>query len=85
MLSPSVHRFLTTLALGDRDFRALAALMVKPRSSVMMTFAADPIPASTSSKFQRPRRRVRVDRELLVAYGDLAVIILVVPREAGQP
>jgi uncharacterized protein YcbK (DUF882 family) len=40
--SPSVRRFLTTVALGAQDFRALASLMVKPASSVMMTFAADP-------------------------------------------
>ena len=42
ILSPSVHRFLTTLALGARDFTALADLMVKPASSVMMTFSTDP-------------------------------------------
>jgi uncharacterized protein YcbK (DUF882 family) len=42
VLSPSVHRFLTTMALGERDFRSLAALMVKPANSVMMTFTADP-------------------------------------------
>jgi uncharacterized protein YcbK (DUF882 family) len=42
ILSPSVHRFLTTVALGAHDFRTLAALMVKPSSSVMMTFSADP-------------------------------------------
>jgi len=42
VLSPSVKRFLTTVALGDRDFRALASLMVKPRNSVKMTFSADP-------------------------------------------
>ncbi len=42
MLSPSVKRFLTTAALGDRDFRSLAALMIKPRSAMKMTFAADP-------------------------------------------
>jgi uncharacterized protein YcbK (DUF882 family) len=44
VLSPSVHRFLTTVALGERDFRSLAALMVKPHNAVMMTFAADPNP-----------------------------------------
>jgi hypothetical protein len=42
ILSPSVHRFLTTLALGARDFTSLAALMAKPASSVMMTFSSDP-------------------------------------------
>ena len=44
LVAPSVHRFLTTLALGARDFRTLAALMVKPRSAVMMTFAGDANP-----------------------------------------
>ena len=42
ILSPSVHRFLSTLALGARDFTSLAGLMVKPASSVMMTFSSDP-------------------------------------------
>ena len=51
VLSPSVQRFLTTAALGDRDFRALAALMVKPRSAVKMTFAADPNPGLSQDRF----------------------------------
>ncbi len=42
MASPSVRRFLTVTALGRRDFRSLAALMVKPASAVMMTFSANP-------------------------------------------
>ncbi len=42
MLSPNVNRFLCITALGARDFRSLAELMVKPANSVMMTFAADP-------------------------------------------
>ncbi len=42
VLSPSVRSFLTTLALGSRDFTALAALMVKPDASVMMTFSSNP-------------------------------------------
>jgi uncharacterized protein YcbK (DUF882 family) len=54
MVAPSVHRFLTTLALGARDFRALAALMVKPRSSVMMTFAAEPNPGLDQERFSGP-------------------------------
>ncbi len=52
--APSVHRFLTTLALGARDFRSLAALMIKPRSSVMMTFAADPNPGLEHDHFSGP-------------------------------
>jgi len=51
LLSPSVHRFLTTAALGARDFRSLAALMVKPSSSVLMTFAADPNPGLDHDRF----------------------------------
>jgi uncharacterized protein YcbK (DUF882 family) len=42
ILSPSVHRFLSTLAFGAHDVTYLARLMVKPPSSVMMTFSADP-------------------------------------------
>jgi hypothetical protein len=51
MLSPSVRRYLTLLLLGDPDYRALAALMQKPASSVMMTFAADPNPGLTADHF----------------------------------
>ena len=51
VLSPSVHRFLTTVALGERDFSSLAALMVKPKNSVMMTFAADPNPGLDHEHF----------------------------------
>jgi uncharacterized protein YcbK (DUF882 family) len=51
VLSPSVHRFLTTVALGVRDFRSLASLMVKPKNSVMMTFAADPNPGLQHDHF----------------------------------
>jgi uncharacterized protein YcbK (DUF882 family) len=42
ILSPSVQRFLSTLAFGARDVSYLASLMVKPASSVMMTFTSDP-------------------------------------------
>jgi hypothetical protein len=54
MVAPSVHRFLTTLALGAHDFRVLAALMVKPRSAVMMTFRADPNPGLDHEHFTGP-------------------------------
>ena len=54
LVAPSVHRFLTTLALGTRDFRALAGLMVKPRNAVMMTFAADPNPGLDHERFSGP-------------------------------
>ena len=42
VLSPSVYRYLTTVALGTRDFRSLTPLMSKPVASVVMTFSADP-------------------------------------------
>ncbi len=51
VLSPSVKRFLTTAALGDRDFRSLAALLIKPRRAVVMTFAADPNPGLSQDRF----------------------------------
>jgi Bacterial protein of unknown function (DUF882) len=54
LVAPSVHSFLTTLALGARDFRSLATLMVKPRSAVMMTFAADPYPGLNHERFSGP-------------------------------
>jgi uncharacterized protein YcbK (DUF882 family) len=42
ILSPSVQRFLSTLAFGAHDVTYLASLIVKPASSVMMTFSSDP-------------------------------------------
>jgi uncharacterized protein YcbK (DUF882 family) len=51
VLSPSVHDFLTTMALGTRDFGSLAALMVKPSRSVSMAFAADPNPGLDNDRF----------------------------------
>ena len=54
LVAPSVHRFLTTLALGARDFRTLAALMVKPQSAVMMRFAAEPNPGLDHEHFTGP-------------------------------
>jgi hypothetical protein len=51
MLSPSVRRYLTTIALGATDLRTLASLMVKPSSAVLMTFAADPNPGLAPDHF----------------------------------
>jgi uncharacterized protein YcbK (DUF882 family) len=51
VLSPSVHQFLTTVALGVRDFRSLASLMLKPSSSVVMTFSDDPNPGLDHDHF----------------------------------
>jgi uncharacterized protein YcbK (DUF882 family) len=51
ILSPSVHRFLSTLSLGVHDVTALAELMVKPASSVMMTFSSDPNRGLTPDHF----------------------------------
>ena len=51
VLSPSVHSFLTTMALGERDFRSLAALIVKPSNAVLMKFAVDPNPGLDHDRF----------------------------------
>ena len=51
ILSPSVHGFLTTLALGASHFRSLAEFMVKPALSVMMTFSGEPNPGLTHDHF----------------------------------
>ncbi len=76
VMSPSVHRFLTITALGAGDYRSLAALMHKPDSSVMMTFAADPRARSRARPLQRRQRhRVRLDRELSAADGAAAVAL----------
>ncbi len=51
VVSPSVTRFLCITALSARDFRALAPFMVKPATSVLMAFAADPQPGLTQDHF----------------------------------
>jgi uncharacterized protein YcbK (DUF882 family) len=51
MMSPNVNSFLSITSLGARDFRILSALMVKPASSVMMTFATDPNPGLEYARF----------------------------------
>jgi uncharacterized protein YcbK (DUF882 family) len=49
--SPNVRRFLSITELGARDFRSLAAMMVKPANSVLMSFSADPQAGLTSDHF----------------------------------
>ena len=51
VLSPSVSLFLTAATLGAHDLRALAAQIVKPPSSVMMTFAAEANPGLDHDHF----------------------------------
>jgi uncharacterized protein YcbK (DUF882 family) len=51
MISPSVRHYLTALTLGAPNYRALASLMRKPASAVVMTFAADPNPGLTPDCF----------------------------------
>ena len=51
IISPNVHHFLTTLVLGTKDLTTLAALIVKPSSSVMMTFTSDPSVGLTPDRF----------------------------------
>ena len=53
VLSPSVHSFLTTLTLGPRDLTSLSALMVKPASTVMMTFSNNPMIGPSHDRFTR--------------------------------
>ncbi len=51
MLSPSIRRYLTTSMLGAEDYRALAKLIEKPASAVVMRFSADPNPGLTPDHF----------------------------------
>jgi len=51
IVSPNVRHFLTTLVLGTKDLTTLTALMRKPSSSVMMTFASDPSVGLTHDRF----------------------------------
>lgn len=51
VISPSVSHFLTTSTLGAQDYSALAALVEKPASSVVMKFGADPNPGLTHDHF----------------------------------
>ena len=51
LVSPSVRHYLTASTLGAQDYRALASLVRKPGSSVVMTFATDPNPGLTHDRF----------------------------------
>lgn len=51
MLAPNAHRYLTTAILGDGDMLSLAAQMHKPRKSVVMTFASDPLGGLVTHRF----------------------------------
>jgi uncharacterized protein YcbK (DUF882 family) len=51
VLSPSIGRYLTALMLGAQDFRSFAALVEKPKNSVMMTFGTEPNPGLTDDHF----------------------------------
>ena len=53
VMSPSVHNFLSTLALGTRDLTSLSAMLVKPASSVMMKFSNDPTMGLPHDHFSR--------------------------------
>jgi uncharacterized protein YcbK (DUF882 family) len=50
-VSPSVRRFLCITVLGGRDLRSLTELMVKPASTVVMTFTASANPGLDSDRF----------------------------------
>ncbi len=49
--APDMSRSPSTSSLGGHDIRTMAALMVKPESSVVMTFAADPSPGLSYNRF----------------------------------
>ncbi len=51
VVSPSVNRYLCITMMGVRDYHYLSDLMVKPASSVMTPFAADPNPGLTHDHF----------------------------------
>ena len=86
ILSPSVQHFLSTLAFGARDVTSLASLMVKPASSVMMTFASDPNLRPEPGSLQRQRGRVPVDDQLPDPHRVAAIsaVITLEPRSSDQ-
>ena len=51
LLTASVQNSLVVTQVGDADFAALAKFMVKPASSVLMTFSADPYLGMTAEQF----------------------------------
>jgi uncharacterized protein YcbK (DUF882 family) len=51
MVSPSVRHYLTALSIGEQNYRALATLLQKPASGLLMTFAAEPNPGLTHDRF----------------------------------
>ncbi len=51
LISPSVRHYLTTLRLGAQDFRTLAPLVRRPKSAVLMTFAAEANPGLSADRF----------------------------------
>jgi hypothetical protein len=51
LLSPNIDRYLTTLVLGDPDYRALTPLVEKPANGVLMTFSANPNSGLTTDRF----------------------------------
>jgi hypothetical protein len=51
ILSPSARHFMTTTRLGATDMRTLTAQFIKPASSVVMGFSADPHLGMTADNF----------------------------------
>ena len=49
--APEMSRSPSISSLGARDIRTMAVLMVKPQSSVVMTFTADPSPGLAYNRF----------------------------------
>jgi hypothetical protein len=51
VVTPSVRGFMSITRLGAPDFRSLEVQFVKPRQTVMMTFAGDPHLGMVSERF----------------------------------
>ena len=51
MIAPSVQNSMVTTTFGVPDFRALSPFMLKPASSVVMTFTGDPHLGMTYDEF----------------------------------
>jgi hypothetical protein len=51
VLAASVHDSMRTTLFGTTDFRNLSPMLLKPASSVLMTFSADPHLGNVAERF----------------------------------
>jgi hypothetical protein len=52
MLAPSLQTSMTATPYGEPDYHQLRPLMLKPMTTVMMTFSDDPYPGMTTERFR---------------------------------